>query len=53
MAGRASWRLRIRYPGRGAPNLDAAYFGERSLLASLRLILAQPQLRAESWCLPG
>jgi 1-acyl-sn-glycerol-3-phosphate acyltransferase len=38
----------IRYPGRdGRPNLDAAYFGERSLLESLRLILAQPQLRAE------
>ena len=38
----------IRYPLRsGAPNPDAAYTGERSLLASLRLILAQRRLRAE------
>jgi 1-acyl-sn-glycerol-3-phosphate acyltransferase len=38
----------IRYPGRdGRPNLAAAYTGERSLVESLRLILAQPQLRAE------
>jgi 1-acyl-sn-glycerol-3-phosphate acyltransferase len=38
----------IRYPLRsGAPNLDAAYTDERSLLASLRLILAQRTLRAE------
>jgi 1-acyl-sn-glycerol-3-phosphate acyltransferase len=38
----------IRYPGRdGRPNLDAAYSGDRSLLESLRLILAQRQLHAE------
>jgi 1-acyl-sn-glycerol-3-phosphate acyltransferase len=38
----------IRYPGRdGRPNLDASYAGERSLAESLRLILAQPALRAE------
>ena len=38
----------IRYPLRGGePNLDAAYAGERSLLESLRLILAQRALRAE------
>ncbi|HEY7758919.1 MAG TPA: lysophospholipid acyltransferase family protein [Burkholderiales bacterium] len=38
----------IRYPlPNGAPNPDVAYTGERSLLASLRLILAQPRLRAE------
>jgi 1-acyl-sn-glycerol-3-phosphate acyltransferase len=37
----------IRYPLHdGAPNLDVAYT-ERSLLASLRLILAQPRLRVE------
>jgi len=42
----------IRYPLRGgAPNLDAAYSGERSLLESLKLILAQRALRAElSFC---
>jgi len=38
----------IRYPLRGgAANLDAAYSGERSLLQSLRLILAQRLVRAE------
>jgi 1-acyl-sn-glycerol-3-phosphate acyltransferase len=38
----------IRYPLRGGrPNLDASYAGERSLIESLRLILAQRRLRAE------
>lgn len=38
----------IRYPARdGGPNLDASYAGDRSLLESLRLILAEPALRAE------
>jgi 1-acyl-sn-glycerol-3-phosphate acyltransferase len=38
----------IRYPRRdGTPNLDAAYCGERTLVQSLRLILAQRELRAE------
>jgi 1-acyl-sn-glycerol-3-phosphate acyltransferase len=38
----------IRYPlRRDVPNPDVAYTGERSLLASLRLILAQRRLRAE------
>lgn len=38
----------IRYPlSSGAPNLAVAYTGELSLLASLRLILAQPTLRVE------
>ena len=38
----------IRYPLRGgAANPDAAYSGERSLIESLRLVLAQRALRAE------
>ena len=38
----------IRYPLHGAePNPDASYTGERSLLESVRLILAQRTLRAE------
>jgi 1-acyl-sn-glycerol-3-phosphate acyltransferase len=38
----------IRYPGRdGKPNADAAYFGDRSLVESIQLILAQRRLRAE------
>lgn len=38
----------IRYPlADGSPNVDAAYSGDRSLLQSLRLILAQRVLRAE------
>jgi len=38
----------IRYPGRdGKPNVDAAYFADRSLVDSVRLILGQRRLRAE------
>jgi 1-acyl-sn-glycerol-3-phosphate acyltransferase len=38
----------IRYPLRdGRPNLDASYAGDRSLVESIRLILAERQLRAE------
>jgi len=38
----------IRYPLRdGSPNVDASYAGDRSLLQSIRLILAQPVVRAE------
>jgi 1-acyl-sn-glycerol-3-phosphate acyltransferase len=38
----------IRYPLRdGSPNVDASYAGDRSLLQSLRLILAQRVVRAE------
>lgn len=38
----------IRYPrADGSPNVDLSYAGERSLLDSVRLILAQPAPRAE------
>ena len=38
----------IRYPLRdGSPNVDASYAGDRSLLQSIRLILAQRVVRAE------
>lgn len=38
----------IRYPcADGSPNVDLSYAGDRSLLDSLRLILAQPAPRAE------
>ncbi len=38
----------IRYPrADGSPNADCAYAGQRSLLQSIRLILAQPAPRAE------
>ncbi len=38
----------IRYPrADGSPNVDLSYAGERTLLDSVRLILAQPSPRAE------
>ena len=38
----------LRYPlPDGTPNVDASYAGERSLLESLKLILAQPRLKVE------